>query len=419
MSKISLTNHKLGELCNISSAKRIFENEYVSSGIPFIRGLEISNGSILKDDAIFDCYISKERYQQIVSKYGKPSKGDILITAVGTIGNLCYLTKDIDFYFKDGNIIWFSKINDCCYSNWLYYYMKCDYFKGQLKYSMIGAVQKALTIDMLNKVIVPLPPLPIQRKIAAVLTALDDKIALNRRINDKLEAMAKRLYDYWFVQFDFPDENGRPYKSSGGKMVWNETLKREIPAGWEVNNLYYIADYINGLACQNYRPKDNKKSLPVIKIKEMNEGIGADTERCALDIPNRFIVLNGDILFSWSATLMVILWNGEIGGLNQHIFKVVPKSYFTKSFVYQILKSYIINFQNIALSRKTTMGHITSEHISLSSICIPPEYIVSLFSRRIDSIYKCISTNEREIARLTSLRDRLLPLLMNGQVVVD
>ena len=168
--------------------------------------------------------------------------------------------------------------------------MKCDYFKGQLKYSMIGAVQKALTIDMLNKVIVPLPPLPIQRKIAAVLTALDDKIALNRRINDKLEAMAKRLYDYWFVQFDFPDENGRPYKSSGGKMVWNETLKREIPAGWEVNNLYYIADYINGLACQNYRPKDNKKSLPVIKIKEMNEGIGADTERCALDIPNRFIV---------------------------------------------------------------------------------------------------------------------------------
>ena len=258
--------------------------------------------------------------------------------------------------------------------------MNLNQFQGQ-------SAQPGLSVETLSNIEISLPDIHSQDKIAAVLTALDDKIALNKRINDKLEAMAKLLYDYWFVQFDFPDENGRPYKSSGGKMVWNETLKREIPEGWEVNNLYYIADYINGLACQNYRPKDNGKSLPVIKIKEMNEGIGADTERCALDIPDRFIILNGDILFSWSATLMVILWNGGKGGLNQHIFKVVPKSYFTKSFVYQTLKLYIIHFQNIALSRKTTMGHITSEHISLSSICIPPEYIVSLLSKRIDSIY--------------------------------
>lgn len=258
--------------------------------------------------------------------------------------------------------------------------LNLNQFQGQ-------SAQPGLSVETLSNIEISLPDIHSQDKIAAVLTALDDKIALNKRINDKLEAMAKLLYDYWFVQFDFPDENGRPYKSSGGKMVWNETLKREIPEGWEVNNLYYIADYINGLACQNYRPKDNGKSLPVIKIKEMNEGIGADTERCALDIPDRFIILNGDILFSWSATLMVILWNGGKGGLNQHIFKVVPKSYFTKSFVYQTLKLYIIHFQNIALSRKTTMGHITSEHISLSSICIPPEYIVSLLSKRIDSIY--------------------------------
>ena len=211
--------YRLDDICCVSSAKRIFESEYVKQGIPFIRGLEITNGSLLKDETKFECYISRERYEQIVSKYGKPSKGDILITAVGTIGNLCYITKEMDFYFKDGNIIWFSNINQKCNSKWLYYWMKSQFFKEQIKYSMIGAVQKALTIDMLNKVTISLPPLPIQRKIAAVLTALDDKVALNKRINNKLEVMAKRLYDYWFVQFDFPDENGRPYKSSGGKMV--------------------------------------------------------------------------------------------------------------------------------------------------------------------------------------------------------
>ena len=264
---MEMKRYKLSEICRIASSKRIFESEYVERGVPFIRGQEISDGSILDPKASFECYISQSRYEEVKEKYGKPNKGDILITAVGTIGNLCYLDKDIDFYFKDGNVIWFSEIISSCDGKFLFHFMKSSYFKEQLKYFMIGAVQKALTIDMLKKVEVPLPPLPTQQKIAAILSSLDDKIALNKKINAKLEAIAKRLYDYWFVQFDFPNEEGKPYKSSGGKMVWNEVLKREIPEGWEVRNLYEIADYINGLACQNYRPQDEEIFLPVIKIK--------------------------------------------------------------------------------------------------------------------------------------------------------
>ena len=265
------------------------------------------------------------------------------------------------------------------------------------------------------------PCFDIQNKIevGSFIKSLDDKIALNKKINAKLEAMAKRLYDYWFVQFDYPDKNGKPYKTSGGKMVWNEVLKRKIPEGWEVGNLYEIADYINGLACQNYRPQDEEIFLPVIKIKEMHEGITSDTEKVSATIPEKYIIFDGDILFSWSATLEVMIWTGGKGGLNQHIFKVVPKSYFTKEYVFQQLSSYIVNFQKMAEARKTTMGHITSDHINQSRIVIPPKEVINAFSEKTLPIFNYQLTIQKEIKKLTNLRDRLLPLLMNGQVEVE
>ena len=289
------------------------------------------------------------------------------------------------------------------------------------------------------------PCLDLKNKIGIgnFLSSLDKKIALNRRINERLEQMAKRLYDYWFVQFDFPrsvsgepsvhelsrtddgkprsdfpNENGKPYKSSGGKMAYNAELKREIPAAWEVGNLYEIADYINGLACQNFRPKKDEESLPVIKIREMNEGITKDTEQVSINIPEKYKINNGDILFSWSATLEVMIWNGGKGGLNQHIFKVIPKNYFSREYVYQQLDRYIVNFQKQAEARKTTMGHITSEHINQSRVVLPPEEIIWAFTQKIKTLSKMQSNLKTENLRLAIMRDRLLPLLMNGQVEI-
>ncbi|MDY2844477.1 MAG: restriction endonuclease subunit S [Treponema sp.] len=262
------------------------------------------------------------------------------------------------------------------------------------------------------------PPFSEQQKIASVLSNIDKKISLNRQINRTLEQLAKRLYDYWFVQFDFPNENGKPYKSSGGKMVYNTELKREIPEGWKVGNLYEIADYINGLACQNFRPKEDEESLPVIKIREMHEGITKDTEQVSINIPEKYKINNGDILFSWSATLEVMIWNGGKGGLNQHIFKVMPKSYFSNEYVYQQLDRYIVNFQKQAEARKTTMGHITSEHINQSRVVLPSEEIVQAFTQNVKPLSKMQSNLKVENLRLATLRDKLLPLLMNGQLEI-
>ena len=259
-----------------------------------------------------------------------------------------------------------------------------------------------------------------EESIGTFFLNLDRKIHLNERINQNLEAMAKQLYNYWFVVFDFPNEEGKPYKSSGGKMVWNEKLKREIPFGWHCGNLFEIAVFTNGLACQKFRPKDDEASLPVIKIREMHDGISADTEKVTPNIPESVKVYNGDVLFSWSASLEVMLWAYGLGGLNQHIFKVTSANDFPKSFFYFQLLDYVDVFKKMAEARKTTMGHITQDHLQQSAIAIPDNKdIADRFEELISPIFNQIIKLHEEILNLTKQRDKLLPLLMNGQVSVN
>ena len=301
---------------------------------------------------------------------------------------------------------------------YLFYALRSPFCRKQYSYSQQTNITN-LSQSVLGNVIVPIPDYKVQEKHSNILYNIDSKIMLNTKICSELEAMAKTLYDYWFVQFDFPDENGRPYRTSGGEMVWNEQLKREIPKGWEVGNLYNIADFINGLACQKFRPKDGENALPVIKIKEMHDGITAETEQVSENIPTKHKIFDGDILFSWSATLEVMYWYGGSGGLNQHIFKVNPKSYFPKEYVYEQLSSYIVNFVKMAEARKTTMGHITTDHLEQSKIPLPPESLLKQFAEKIRPIHLKIGQTKQENRELTKLRDWLLPMLMNGQARVE
>ena len=258
-----------------------------------------------------------------------------------------------------------------------------------------------------------------EENIGNMMVDIMSKINVNRQINDNLEAMAKQLYDYWFVQFDFPNEEGRPYKSSGGAMVWNEKLKREIPQGWHCGTLLDIAEYTNGLACQKYRPIDDNK-LPVIKIKEMHDGLSADTEWVKADIPDDVKVFDGDVLFSWSASLEVMLWAYGNGGLNQHIFKVTSKNGYPRSFYFYQLIHYVGVFKQMAEARKTTMGHITQDHLKQSTIALPPNVdIANRLEEKLCPIFDAIVKYSQEIMALTKQRDELLPLLMNGQASIN
>ena len=280
-----------------------------------------------------------------------------------------------------------------------------------------GSHKRISPADLLE-IPVKLPSMPEQKAIGKILSDIDSKIALNKAINHNLAAMAKQLYDYWFVQFDFPNQDGKPYKSNGGKMVWNEKLKREIPEGWSTGSLLDIAVYTNGLACQKFRPINDNR-LPVIKIKEMHDGITSETEYVRGDIPEANKIYDGDILFSWSASLEIMLWSYGLGGLNQHIFKVTSKNEYPRSFYFYQLTDYIDHFKKIAEARKTTMGHITQDHLQQSIIPLPPTNdIANKLEQKLCPIFNAIISNNQEIISLTKQRDELLPLLINGQVTV-
>ena len=307
-----------------------------------------------------------------------------------------------------------------------------DYSSTFLKYSIdtlydhlvglsSGSARDNLSQTELKKLKLIMPTIKEQQeKLVAILALIDRKIELNRAINQNLEAMAKQLYDYWFVQFDFPNEEGKPYKSSGGEMVWNDKLKRNIPVGWHCGNLFEIAGFTNGLACQKFRPKDNEVPLPVIKIREMHDGISVDTEKVTSNIPESVKVYNGDVLFSWSASLEVMLWAYGLGGLNQHIFKVTSANDFPKSFYYFQLLDYVDVFKKMAEARKTTMGHITQDHLQQSTIAIPDNKdVADKFEKLISPIFKQIVKLQEEISNLIKQRDELLPLLMNGQITIE
>ena len=301
---------------------------------------------------------------------------------------------------------------------YLFYALRSPFCRKQYSYSQQTNITN-LSQTVLSAVIVPVPDYEEQVKLSRILYNIDQKIQNNNLVCAELEAMAKTLYDYWFVQFDFPDENGRAYRTSGGEVVWNEQLKREIPKGWRIGNLYDIADFFNGIACQRFRPRENEDGLPVIKIKEMHDGITKDTEFVTESIPEKSKIFDGDILFSWSATLEVMYWFGGNGGLNQHIFKVVPKGYFSNEYVYEQLSAYIINFVKMAEARKTTMGHITTDHLEQSRIALPPEDIVRRFTAAIQPLHRKSGQAKQENRELMKLRDWLLPMLINGQARVE
>ena len=310
-----------------------------------------------------------------------------------------------------------TKVLGCYLNAFLHSDMSRKYFAN----SASGSGQRyTLSVQTIEDMPVLLPSIEEQMRMGELLSNIDRKIEINRLLNHNLEAIAKQLYDYWFVQFNFPNTEGKPYKSRGGKMVWNEKLKREIPEEWHCGNLFEIATFTNGLACQKFRPKDGEVPLPVIKIREMHDGISSDTEEVSPNIPESVKVYNGDVLFSWSASLEVMLWACGLGGLNQHIFKVTSANDFPKSFYYFQLLNYVDIFKKMAEARKTTMGHITQDHLQQSTIAIPDNKdIVDKFEKRISPIFAQMVKLQEEIQQLSKQRDELLPLLMNGQASLN
>ena len=275
-----------------------------------------------------------------------------------------------------------------------------------------------------------MPPLVEQHAIANVLGSLDDKIELNRQMNETLEAIAHAIFKSWFVDFDpvHAKMEGRwrrgeslPGLSADFYDLFPNSLEDssldKIPNGWQIKSLDRIGTFLNGLALQNF-PPDGKDSLPVIKIAQLRSGDSTSSDRASGDLPPEYIVDDGDILFSWSGSLDVIIWTGGRGALNQHLFRVTSDSY-PKWFVFWWLREQLPGFQAIAAGKATTMGHIQRHHLSEATLPVPPPSLLAAASNVIAPLMELLVSNRLQSRTLASIRDNLLPKLISGETRVQ
>ncbi len=337
-------------------------------------------------------------------------KGDLIISARGTVGAIAQLTKPMAF-------------NQSCFglrgkknkldTDYLYYWLK-NYVDVLLNKSQ-GSVFNTINLSTFDDIKIELPNIADQRKISNFLTLLDDKIQINNQINQELEAMAKTLYDYWFVQFDFPDQNGKPYKSSGGKMVYNPELKREIPEGWGVEKLKYFSKYVSDkvesseLNIENYVGTDNM-------IVDMG-GIELTTSFPKSGTSTKYSI--GDILISNIRPYFKKIWlSDRVGGCSSDVLCIRTKKIVSREFVFATLARDDFFNYDVAGSKGSKMPRGDKKHIMEYPIVFDFE-IADRFSKIVRPIYEAVHKNYIQNQELTQLRDWLLPMLMNGQVKVE
>lgn len=381
----------------------------IEQGYKLLTSKNISQGIL---DKTTSYYISEEDYNSINLR-SKVSQWDILFSMIGTVGNTCLiLESDIDYAIK--NIGVFSTNNEYK-AKWLYIYLNSYIAKRYINKFLSGAVQKYITLDMLRNFPILIPYYD-ERYFVDLYWKITNKIQLNNSINDELEKMAKTLYNYWFVQFDFPDENGSPYKSSGGKMVWSEELQREIPYGWEVKN---IDNILSNRQVKSITPDTNTLykyySLPsVAKSKSYELEYGKNI------LSSKYIVDNDCVLINKLNPLdsRVVYVPNEANQICSTEFIVLKQTnHFIKGFIYSILSS--DHFQLYCKQRISGAIHKRVSPRLVYDYKFPyNNSLVNNFGKIIINLLEKKTNLIKQNQELTSLRDFLLPLLMNGQAVI-
>lgn len=388
--------------------KRLFEN----GQYPFVQTGDVKAANL---------FITK--HSELYGEFGlKQSKlwgeNTLCITIAANIAETALLSYPMCF---PDSVVGFVAYAD--ESSELFMHYVFTYIKKAIQNSASGSIQDNINIDYLTSLKFRIPKKEYQDKIVKILSSLDSKIELNNKINSELEAMAKTLYDYWFVQFDFPDKDGKPYKTSGGKMVWNDELKREIPDGWEVKKINETIAVKDGT---HDSPKSQETGYPFITSKHLLQS-GIDFENANLISESDFIAINkrskvetGDILFSMIGTIGTIykIEEEEINFAikNVALFKTSQKKEI-KNYIYMYLKSpdmkqYISNVLSGSIQKFIGLGDLRNIPLML------PENFIKQFEKITSPIFLKIENKRIENQTLSELRDWLLPMLMNGQVRV-
>ena len=409
---------RLGDLVNTSSgATPLSSNkEYYENGdIPWINSGEVGQYKI----NFAEKFITKEGFEKSNTKIFP--KDTILVAMYGaTAGKTSILNINACTNQAVCAILPSENVNN------IFLKYKLDSIYDYLVQISSGSARDNLSQKVIQDLEINLPLLETQQKIAKILSDIDDKIEVLHQINDNLAELAKTIYDYWFVQFDFPDENGKPYKTSGGKMVYNEVLKREIPEGWEVKR---IEDYCKSSGGYAFKSSEWKKSgNPIIKIKNIQEDNSLNIEDIdfvdmSKTIDEKFKANAGDVVIAMTGATIGkfaivpktdngFYVNQRVGIFKLNEFKKLP-------FLINTLNQDYFRKNIIEISCGAAQPNISNEQINNIELILPISNIVEKFNNRMTICYEKIIQNRYKVYHLQSLRDWLLPMLMNGQISVE
>ena len=361
-----------------------------------------------------------------ISKF-QLKKGQVALTKDSEtrddIGVPTYIADDFDDVILGYHCALITPNKDILDGRYLNALLHTDYAKKYFACNASGSGQRyALSVEALNSFPVPMIPLRNQERIGEIFSALDKKIELNRRINQNLEAMAKQLYDYWFVQFDFPNEEGKPYKSSGGEMVWNEKLKRNMPKEWCAMTIGEVENNIITGKTPSCADEDNfGGDIPFITIDDIRGNLFVFNSQRTLstkgaESQTKKYLPSGSLSVSCIGTIVVMGFIAKLSQTNQQINSIVFENEHNREFVYFALKLY---FENAKAKTGNVFANMSKDEFASIKVVYSPKQILQEFHNKVVAIFDNIKNNIDEINALTKQRDELLPLLMNGQAMVN
>lgn len=412
---MKLKKYKLGELLNVSRGASLSGEYYATEG-DYIRltcgNFDYQNNCFKENTSKDNLYYIGEFRPEFLMK-----KGDIITPlteqAIGLLGSTAIIPEN-DKYIQSQDVAKIVCKEDVLDKDFAFYLISSTIVKQQLSAAAQQTKIRHTSPDKIKDCIVWIPKLTEQKYIGKLLRTLDSKIELNRTINQNLEVMAKQLYDYWFVQFDFPNEEGKPYKSSGGEMVWNKKLKREIPKGWKVSMLANEVDLQYGFPFSTELFTEQETTVPVVRIRDiLNNTISTYTTE---EVEEKYLLKKQDLLVGMDGNFHMNYWTDNKSYLNQRSVRLRASKNSNVSIVqvkYDI-QPYIKAKE--ARAKGSTVGHLSDKDMKELYVLVCPN---KKAKEKFDSLLSMIITNRNEIELLTKQRDELLPLLMNGQVSVN
>lgn len=410
--------------CLVTDGTHDSPKPVLEGGFPLVTGKAIKDRRI---DFSVTYNISEEEHQKVLAR-SNAERDDMLFANIdNSIGDLVRIQSDRSFSIK--NVALFKPNHAVVHSRYLEYFLLSDQVQGFIRGATRGSAQPFIGLGSLRGFLIALPPMSEQHNIGMLLGVLDDRIELLRETNTTLEKIAQALFKSWFVDFDpvRAKQEGRVSEGMDEATAalfpdsFEDTGLARGPKGWGKCAVYDLATYINGAAYKAFDPNLEGRGLPIIKIAELKAGVTSQTAYSDVVMPEKYRILTGDILFSWSGnpdtSIDTFVWPHGSAWLNQHIFRVVPHVQGERAFLLRTLKYLRPVFAELARNKQTTgLGHVTVADLKRLQVVKPGHAVLERFDRVLAPVHRKMFDNDQRVQTLIALRDTLLPRLISGQL---